>query len=257
MFDKGHYHIYEGSCRLDHAPDFRSGFCFNCVRHIMPRGEVGWIISRGISLRDAAEWVGFKVDNLADFSAATQKEFKAAVINSIVTDLDTEWEEQRSGLANFSFSDSLAKVKSGIYVLCLDGGLCVNYPGGNSRVLYIGKGKIRQRIKNHLEEKLLDFFLQIPGIKFRFYMAEPKKPGPGGAEYFHDFEHDLLAEFSRLYSSEGQDKLWPMFNKNAGRAHTNDHKHKSKWNLPLKNTNTRYVWSLSPTTEKASPKFQD
>jgi hypothetical protein len=221
----------------------------------MPHGEVGWIISRGISLRDAAEWVGFKVENLADFSAATQKEFKAAVVNSIIEDLDTEWEEQRPRHPNFS--STLAQVTRGTYVLCLDGGLCVNYAGGNSRVLYIGKGRIRQRVKSHLEEKLLEFFLQIPGIRFRFYMTEPKKTGPGGAAYFHDFENDLLEEFSRLYGDDSNDKSWPMFNKNAGRAHANHYMHKGSWKLPLKNTKAGYVWSLSPTTVKAPPKFQD
>jgi len=221
----------------------------------MPSGEVGWIISHGISIREAAERVGFKVEKLDDFSAATQREFKAAVVNSIVKDLDDEWEEQQPQHSNFS--KSFAQITSGIYVLCLDGGLCVKYAKGDSRVLYIGKGKIRQRIKSHLELKLLDFFLQIPGIRFRFYMTEPKKPGPGGNEYFHDFEHDLLEEFSRLYGGGPGEKYWPMLNKNAGRAHTNQHTHKQGWKLPLKNTKAGYVWSLSPRTVKPPPKLED
>jgi hypothetical protein len=109
----------------------------------------------------------------------------------------------------------------------------------------------------HLDNKLFDLFLQIPGIKFKFYMTEPKKPGPNGQEYFHDFEHDLLEEFSRLYAGHDGNKLWPMFNKNAGRQHSNQHQHKANWKLPLKNTKAGYVWSLSPNTVKATQKFQD
>jgi hypothetical protein len=154
-----------------------------------------------------------------------------------------------------NFSSSLSAVERGVYVLCLDGGLCVNYDGRNSRVVYIGKVKIRERIKRHLEDKLLDFFLQIPGIEFRFYMTEPKKPGPGGPDYFHDFEYDLLQEFSKLYGS--QSDKWPLFNRNAGKKHENLHVHKDGWKLPLKNTRAGYVWSLSPGTVKPTPKFQD
>ena len=126
-----------------------------------------------------------------------------------------------------------------------------------SRVVYIGKGNVRLRIKNHLDTKLFRFFLQIPGIKFRFYMTEPKRRGPGGQEYFHDFEYDLLDEFSKLYVGQDDKKLLPMFNKNAGRWHPNQHLHKRGWKLPLKNTNAGYVLALSPATVKAPPKLED
>jgi hypothetical protein len=218
---------------------------------------VSWIVSRGISMRDAAEWVGFKIDNLQKFSPSTKKEFKTKVVNSIIKDLDSEWKDNVKNNGFTSLSSSLQNVDRGIYILCFDSGLCVNYTGGKSKVLYIGKGKIRQRIKTHLDNKLFDLFLQIPGIKFKFYMTEPKKPGPNGQEYFHDFEHDLLAEFSKLYAGHDGNKLWPMFNKNAGRQHSNQHQHKAGWKLPLKNTKAGYVWSLSPNTVKATQKFQD
>ena len=43
----------------------------------MPGGQVHWIISRGISMRDAAEEAGFKIERLGDFSPVVQKQFKA------------------------------------------------------------------------------------------------------------------------------------------------------------------------------------
>jgi hypothetical protein len=61
----------------------------------MADGKGGWIITRGISVREAAEWVGFKIEKLNEFSATTRKEFKAKVINSIINDFDSQWEEQR------------------------------------------------------------------------------------------------------------------------------------------------------------------
>jgi hypothetical protein len=218
----------------------------------MAEGQVRWIISRGISLRDAAEWVGFKIEKLRDFSQVTQNELKAKVVNSIISDLDTEWDYQAEKGGFTNFSNKLTQVEKGIYVLCLDGGLCVNYAQRYSKVVYIGKGKIRHRIKSHLELKLLDFFLQIPGLQFSFYMTEPKKPGRNGGEYFHDFEHDLLEEFSKLYGGQR-----PIFNRNAGRRHDNQHEHKGGWKLPLKNTKAGYVWSLSSTTVEAPPKLED
>jgi hypothetical protein len=214
-------------------------------------GQVQWIISRGISMRDAADEAGFKIEKLGDFGRDTQKEFKRKVVNSIIADLDYDWEDQVESYGLTSLSSSLSQVENGIYVLCLDGGLCVHYDRGNSRVVYIGKGNIRKRIKSHLDRKLLGFFLQIPGIKFRFYMTEPKKTGPGGHEYFHDFEHDLLKAFSERYAG------WPMFNKNAGRQHSHQHEHKASWKLPLNNVKANYVWSLSPVTVKETPKLQD
>ena len=95
----------------------------------MPEDQVRWINSRGISMRDAAWGVGFNIDKLSDFKRDTQEEFKAKVINSIIADLDYDWEDelQSKGLTNFS--SSLSQVKRGIYVLCLDGGVCVKYNG--------------------------------------------------------------------------------------------------------------------------------
>lgn len=214
-----------------------------------------WVISKNISMREAAEWVGFKFERLSDFSRPTQGELKAAVIKSIIDDLDYEWNEQAAKIRNFS--KQLSNVDRGIYVLCLDGGLCVNYEKGNSRIIYIGKGRIKQRIKSHLEKKLMSFFLKIPGLQFRFYMTEPKKNGPNSAMYYHDFEHDLLLEFKRVYGGTKGSDQWPIFNKNAGRSHSNNHSHKSGWTLPLKNTNAGYIWSLGPITVKSSPKLQD
>ncbi len=220
--------------------------------------KMRWIISPDINMREAAEGVGFKIERLRHFGLVTQREFKAEVVKLIIKHLDTVWEKKVESNNLKNFSSSLSDVERGVYVLCLDGGLCVNYKGRNSRVVYIGKGKIRERIKRHLENKLLDFFLQIPGIEFRFYMTEPKKPGRGGQDYFHDLEYDLLQEFSSLYASQDDKQLWPMFNRIAGRNHSNNqYVHKEGWKLPLKNTKAGYVWSLSPNIVKATPKFQD
>ena len=84
-----------------------------------------------------------------------------------------------------------------------------------------------------------------------------KMPGPDGHEYFHDFEHDLLEAFSERYAGQDGKKLWPMFNKNAGRQHSHEHEHKAGWKLPLNNVKANYVWALSPVTVKAMPKLQD
>jgi hypothetical protein len=89
-------------------------------------------------------------------------------------------------------------------------------------------------------------------------MTEPKIAGPSAAQYFHDFEHDLLLDFSKTYGPKNpkRQKSWPIFNKNAGRKHKRRHKHKAGWNRPLKNTNAGYIWSLSPAA-KVTPKLSD
>jgi len=76
-----------------------------------------------------------------------------------------------------------------------------------------------------------------------------------GTAYFHDFEHDLLKDFSRLYGDLQGGRPWPMFNKNAGRSHNNEHNHEPGWNRPLKNVRANYVWALSPTTVKDRPEL--
>jgi hypothetical protein len=60
----------------------------------VPSKTVTWVISRGISVREAAEWAGFNIDSLNQFSKSSQLELRAKIINSIIRGLDEEWYEQ-------------------------------------------------------------------------------------------------------------------------------------------------------------------
>jgi hypothetical protein len=61
----------------------------------MEDNSVKWIITKDISVRGAADWVGFNIENLSDFSDETQKELKKLLITSIINDLDDEWDEKQ------------------------------------------------------------------------------------------------------------------------------------------------------------------
>ena len=167
-----------------------------------------WIKSRGISIRKAANDLGFEIDHLEKFEKRQQKRFRKQIVNSIVRELDEDWEKARETRALWAFPEQLRDVKKGVYVLCLDDRLCVSYKKKLSRVLYIGKGAIRERINGHLKLKLLDFFLQLPGIKFRFYMKQAKRAN--SPKFFAHYEGHLLTEFEGMYGEK------PLFNKNAG-----------------------------------------
>lgn len=134
----------------------------------MAQKRAQWIVSEGISIRKAANELGFDVEHLQKFDKKQQARFRKQIVGSIVNDLDEEWEETRQSRGLLSYSKKLKDVKKGVYVLCLDGRLCVSYNARLSRVVYIGKGAIRLRINNHLHRTLLDFFLDLPGVKFRF-----------------------------------------------------------------------------------------
>src|SRR5260221_1607583 len=207
--------------------------------------KLDWIVSRGISMREAAQQAGFEIDRLKDFQQRTQLELRRLTVTAIVEWLDEDWGEKRDNSpTKFGrFSDRLADVVRGVYVLCLDRGLCVSYEGGNSKVLYVGKGAIRSRIKSHLEQKLLEFFLEVPGLTFQFWMIEPRKKAY--AAYYHDFVTDLLWDFSKKYGSDGSSKYLPLLNKNEGRQHHKNHAHPVGWNTPLKNTKANYKCALS------------
>lgn len=134
-------------------------------------------------------------------------------------------------------------------MLCLDGHLCVSYKKKLSRVLYIGKGTIRQRISDHLKLKLLDFYLQLPALTFRFYMKEARRPN--SPNFFAQYEGHLLAEFVRIYGE------MPLFNKNAGKKGGQKPK-KIGWKLPLKNVKADYKWAISSAkSRQRSPELDN
>lgn len=215
--------------------------------------KINWIISQPIDARRAAQDVGFSIDRLHAFNPAMQKSLKSKTISEILRLLDDDWEDQREDKRWTQLTPKLSSVKRGAYILCLDRGLCVNYGSKKSRVLYIGKGAIRQRLKIHLQHKLLEMFEALPGLKFRVWMTEPKKAG--SIDYWHEFEADLLNNFSVLYGS-GSD-IKPLFNKNKAPAHDRKHKHPKDWNRALLNKGAKYKWALSSASVTAKDRFQD
>jgi hypothetical protein len=105
----------------------------------MTKKREHWIESRGISIRKAANGLGFEIEHLEKFEKRQKKRFRRQIVKSIVRELDEDWKEARETHALLSFPDQLRDVKKGVYVLCLDGRLCVSYKKKLSRVLYIGK----------------------------------------------------------------------------------------------------------------------
>jgi hypothetical protein len=207
----------------------------------MPKKREYWIESRGISIRKAANDLGFEIEHLEKFEKKQQKRFRKQIVNSIIRELDEDWEEARDARSLLGFPEQLRDVKKGVYVLCLDDRLCVSYKKKLSRVLYIGKGAIRQRINGHLQQKLLDFFLELPGIKFRFYMKQAKRTN--SPKFFAHYEGHLLAEFEAIYGEKS------LFNKNAGQR-GGKKPNKIGWKLPLKNVKADYKWAISSVVSR-------
>src|SRR5690349_15723275 len=65
----------------------------------------------------------------------------------------------------------LGDVVNGVYVISLTNPLSIKYQNGRSRVIYIGRGNILDRIRAHFDKKLFDFMLGLSGADFEFHFA--------------------------------------------------------------------------------------
>lgn len=162
-----------------------------------------------ISIRAVASEVGFNLNSINLRSEASQmkSEIVKRIVSQIVCYLEEAWEEK--------FETTLSEVQKGVYIIRLSGDLSIEYKNGNSKILYIGKGKIRERIKAHLQYWLLEVAESLQDISCDFQMMQIKVRKNSDA--YSEVESDLLYAF---YEKFGE---LPLQNEQSGKNHSHDH----------------------------------
>ena len=136
-------------------------------------------------------------------------------------------------------NSSLYSVKQGIYVVALSDNLSIDYGGEPSKVLYIGRGQIFNRLFAHFKQWISYFSDSLQDISFDIWMTEVKVSGSKNA--FKDVETDLLNHF---YDKFG---CYPIQNAKSGNYHEKEHDYSDNWNKPLRNpTNINNGWAIRP-----------
>jgi hypothetical protein len=164
--------------------------------------DVNWWKIKDQSLARAAREAGFDLAVYEDYSEATRTELKSRAIKISMENIRQDFLELTDR--------ELDSVKQGVYVICLSLPFTVTYPGGNSEIIYIGRGSINSRLKMHYERSLFRLMRSLAGTNFDFYLTEPKHHTSDG--YFKHIEYLLLERFK---NSTG-DGRYPILNKNAG-----------------------------------------
>ncbi len=150
-------------------------------------------------------------------------------------ELDATWEEDQ-------WDTSLSKVDKGVYVIKLSGNICIQYPNKESQIIYIGRGKVRNRIKTHLTNRVTHFSESLHDIKFQIWMTEIKVPGSPNA--FKDVEADLI----EVFEEESGDL--PIQNSKGGNYHNKDHNYNAEWKMPLRaDPYINNGWCIKPMSD--------
>ncbi|MBE7618127.1 hypothetical protein GL297_00475 [Komagataeibacter sp. FXV2] len=200
--------------------------------------HIEWKQTKPISIFEEAQNIGFdlrKFDRLhEDVQAAIKKETISRVLNIIKDAWDSSTEDSKK---NNSFRD----ISNGVYVISIGHGFGIRYKNHCSEIMYIGRGKISNRIRSHLHNWIFEMSRSLRGVPFKFYMEEFTDGRSPDA--FKDFEDCLLTEFHNKFGEK------PLLNKISGRSSSIDHNFTGKWALPLKNHGKTFHWEVRPTVK--------
>ena len=138
---------------------------------------VTWTKIQGMSLARAVRQVGFDITVYEDYNGEIQLEVQKKAIKRVLQELNEYY--------YYETNRTLKDIKMGVYVICLSSPFAINYPGGLSEIIYIGRGNVLGRLRSHFAHSLFPFMQSLSGTDFDFFISEPKMPGPGVAgEYF-------------------------------------------------------------------------
>lgn len=202
----------------------------------MAKIDVIWTkTSYPISINEYATQLGFNLRTL-DFEGIQADKWDwidTRIRNKIMSYLDECWEYER----DYPLSD----VSQGVYVITLSGSLSIAY--GNeykpSKVLYIGRGQIRNRIFTHFKNWVRYLSDSLQDITLDIWMTEIKVNGSKDA--YKEVEADLLAYFKEKFGE------YPLENKKSGDNNQKRHDYCSEWNKPLHNpSNIQNGWAIKP-----------
>ena len=199
---------------------------------------VTWTKIQGMSLARAVRQVGFDITVYEDYNGEIQLEVQKKAIKRVLQELNEYY--------YYETNRTLKDIKMGVYVICLSSPFAINYPGGLSEIIYIGRGNVLGRLRSHFAHSLFPFMQSLSGTDFDFFISEPKMPGPGVAgEYFKHVEYLLLDRFKKKFGGAEREVWFPLLNSNAGSKKNLDSG--DGWDKPLSRAGKTPRWALEPT----------
>lgn len=90
-------------------------------------------------------------------------------------------------------------LKRSVYILRLNGPFAIEYPKGNTSVLYIGEGNFKSRLNTHVKEWLCDLEEIVQHFGLTIGVTTPRVRG--NAVVYKDVEAILLQSFGELYGT--------------------------------------------------------
>jgi hypothetical protein len=201
--------------------------------------EIGWTITKPIRLFDEARELGFDLRHHDNQPEDIQAFMRKSTVDRVVNKLRETWRDD--------FDDGpptgrdFGEIRNGVYVIAIGDGFGVSYRKGCSEVMYIGRGRIANRLRSHLTNWIFDMSRSLRDVPFRFYM---QSVGDGRSkDAFKDFERHLLEQFARKFGEK------PLINKIHGRTGTAEHNYDGNWSAPIDNRGKRYMWQIRPSSK--------
>lgn len=200
--------------------------------------KVLWKQSKLISVFEEAQALGFDLRKFDQQSEDVQASLKKATVARVLKSVRETWDRDVENIANKNW---FSGVKNGVYVIAIGHGFGVSYGDACSEVMYIGRGKIENRLRSHLHNWIFDMSRSLRDVPFKFYLEEF---GDGRSpDAFKDFEHWLLDQFHEKFGEK------PLLNKIAGREGTIDHEFSGNCSAPLDNRGKKFLWQIRPSTK--------
>jgi len=196
--------------------------------------KIKWVSTEAISVRDSASTIGFnlhKID-LTNIADDKKKWIIDKIVKMILDKVQSAWEDA-------GYDSLISGIEKGVYVITLADNISVQYKYDISQVLYIGRGKVRDRIKNHLVNWITHLSESLQDIKFKFWFTEIIKQGSPNA--FKNVESDLICIFRNTYGE------FPLLNKKNGDTCRVDHEYDASLKKPFRiNPKAKTGWCIRP-----------
>ncbi|KAB1444193.1 hypothetical protein [Bordetella bronchiseptica] len=143
-----------------------------------------------------------------------------------------------------------AQLRRCVYVIRLNGDICIDYPGGESPTIYIGEGRFAQRIKNH-SKWATKLEALVGEFSFQVCIAMPRVQKNRDA--YRDAEAALLEYFGEKY---GTTPLWNKQYETRTCLHYEYNEHSLK-EAVNKRSGAKYRWAIRPMKSSEFHRYFD
>ncbi|MFZ1727289.1 MAG: hypothetical protein WBO29_10845 [Albidovulum sp.] len=200
---------------------------------------MNWVLLKNFSIESQlkAEGLSFDAFDIVEktFKDSGLRKLRQKVIGRLGSELRIKYDKESKD------EKDLNSIVNGCYCIGLGGQYKIPYSEDfSSRVIYIGSGRVYNRIKSHLTAKLFDFAQAMPGIPLQFHICDLDQPKLDRK----DFEQGLLQKF---VEDSGGSK--PLLNANDAKSDPLKLTLPSGWDKPLHKDKGVQIakWLIRPT----------